>query len=221
MSKSYDAIWDELGKRPNRYPYDFVVSFVYRHAPRNIPASQIEILEVGCSGGNNLWFAAREGFRVAGLDGSQAAINYAQQRFNEEKLQGDFRQGDFIALPWQDKSFDLVIDRGSITCASYSNAQKALSEIHRVLKFGGKFLFNPYSDQHSSATSGEIGEDGLIININLGSLIGVGQICFYSSEQVDTLLQGQWSFLQKKHYRLDDQTHRNVDAEWRVIVQKI
>ncbi len=220
MSKSYDTIWNELGKRPNRYPYDFVVSFVYKYRPRDIPADQIRILEVGCSGGNNLWFAAREGFQVAGLDGSQAAIDYAQRRFKEERLKGDLRQGDFTVLPWQDESFHLVIDRGGVTCTSYSNAQKTLSEVHRVLKFGGKFLFNPYSDQHSSATNGKAGEDSLTVNIKHGNLVGVGQICFYSTEQVDALLQKQWLLLQKQYYCLDDQIHGGIDAEWRLVLQK-
>ena len=36
------------------------------------------ILEVGCGMGNNLWFAAREGCRVSGLDAVESAIRFAR-----------------------------------------------------------------------------------------------------------------------------------------------
>lgn len=59
-----------------------------------------------------------------------------------------------------------------------------------------------------------------MVNISHGKLVGTGQICFYSLEQIDAVLQKHWLFLKKQHYRLDDRIDGSVDAEWRVIVQK-
>ena len=92
-----DPAWEEAiysqGRHLNRYPFDAVVSFVYRYRPKVRAPQQIRILEVGCGAGNNLWFAAREGFDVAGIDGSDSAVDHARRRFEQEGLNGDLRVG--------------------------------------------------------------------------------------------------------------------------------
>ena len=96
--------------------------------------NEIRVLEVGCGAGNNLWFAAREGLLVSGIDASSAAINYAKNRFREENLEGDFRIGDFTDLPFDDHFFDLVIDRAAITSTGLSNSLKAIKEVNLDLE---------------------------------------------------------------------------------------
>ena len=75
----FDAIWERLyqagGRHRNRYPFDSVVQFVFRHRPKDVPVNEVRILEVGCGAGNNLWFAALEGFQVTGIDASETAID--------------------------------------------------------------------------------------------------------------------------------------------------
>src|SRR3954451_16714670 len=96
-SASFDTSWEERYQRGAalvRYPYDFVVQFVNRYPPDK-PREETLVLEVGCGAGNNLWFAAREGFQVAGIDGSAAAIAYARRRFEQDGLTGDLLVGDF------------------------------------------------------------------------------------------------------------------------------
>ncbi|MBK9203500.1 MAG: class I SAM-dependent methyltransferase [Candidatus Obscuribacter sp.] len=58
------------------------------------------------------------------MEGSASAIQYAQERFKLENLKGDLRVGDFTALPFTDNTFDLVIDRGALTCAAQVPAKK-------------------------------------------------------------------------------------------------
>ena len=113
MSKppSFDPVWEEKYSQGHseRYPWDHVVSFVFRNYPRHKLRKDVKILEVGCGTGSNLWFAAREGFQVAGIDASPSAIAYAQQRFAADGLTGDLRQGDFTELPHESNSFDLAL----------------------------------------------------------------------------------------------------------------
>lgn len=124
------------GRARARYPYDQVVSFVFRHGkPGN------RILEVGCGDGANIWFCAREGFDTAGIDISETAIRTARERLAQEGLAADLRIGDFHELPWGDDSFDLVFERGAFVCSSDHKA--ALAEAVRVLKPGGRFLSVP------------------------------------------------------------------------------
>lgn len=223
-ARTFDPIWEEKYSQGHaqRYPWDIVVSFVFRNYPRHKPRDEIRILEVGCGAGSNLWFAAREGFQVAGIDVSPSAIAYAQERFAKNGLTGDFRVGDFTQLPFDDDAFDLAIDRAAITCCGQSAAQQIVAEIRRILTGGGKFLFNPYSDRHSSYVSGQAGPDRLTLDISAGTLVGAGQICFYGRFDIETLFAEEWKLLSVQHQEIVEmiQPHYKVHAEWRVIAEK-
>tara|TARA_Y100000589_G_scaffold300319_1_gene310359 strand:+ start:1494 stop:2192 length:699 start_codon:yes stop_codon:yes gene_type:complete len=223
--ETFDSVWEEKYSKGHLqlYPWDMVVSFVFRNYPRDIERREVCILEVGCGAASNLWFAAREGFTVAGVDGSHSAIETAKQRFAADGLEGDLRVADFTTLPFEDESFHLVIDRGAITCSGLTGGIKAVSEVRRVLKPGGKFLFNPYSDRHASCAAGEPGPDGVSINISGGTLTGVGQICFYNQDQVRAALAGGWQISSLQHTEsMELQKGRPLPhCEWRIVAQKV
>ena len=223
---TYDSVWDNdiYGRRQhfNRYPFDSVVTFIFRHYPRTKPRGVVRILEVGCGAGNNLWFAAREGFRVNGLDGSASAIAYAQRRFTEENLQGEFIVGNFTELPYADELFDLVVDRAALTCCGWTAVSRALAEVHRMLRPGGVLFFNPYHERHSSQASGQPGADRVRIGISEGTLKNVGQIFFYNRAQIDELFAAGWSIRMLQSMEMVDENAvvREIHAEWRVIAEK-
>jgi ubiquinone/menaquinone biosynthesis C-methylase UbiE len=223
-SRSFDPIWEEkyAAGQTVDYPWDTVVSFVFRNAPRDKPRNDIRILEIGCGTGANLWFAAREGFQVAGVDGSSSAIHKAQERFQLDGLNGDLRVADFTHLPFEDNSFDLVIDRGSLVCVGLETGKKAIHEVHRVLREKGRFFFNPYSDRHSSYPSGEVGLDGLVSDISSGTMVGVGQLCFYGRQQVASALSN-FKLLSLQHIEYTEMLKPEwlVHAEWRAVAEKI
>jgi 2-polyprenyl-3-methyl-5-hydroxy-6-metoxy-1,4-benzoquinol methylase len=115
---SFDPIWERLysdGRHVNRYPFDEVVAFLFRHFPKEELRKKTNVLEVGFGAANNLWFAAREGFTVAGVESSTTAVRIAQRRFEEEKLRGDLRVGNFIQLPFGNDVFDVGINRAALT----------------------------------------------------------------------------------------------------------
>jgi len=221
-----DPVWENeiygRGNQLNRYPFDVVVSFVFRHAPRDEPRHAVRILEVGSGAGNNLWFAAREGFRVSGIEGSASAVAHARRRFADEGLIGEFVQGDFSTLPFEGETFHLAIDRGSLTCCGASVARRAVAEMHRVLVPGGAALFNLYSKRHSSHLSGTPGSDGLTLDPREGTLISVGGICYYNREELDRLLSAGWLLESIQHVEIVEQAmpRQTVHAEWRVIAKK-
>ena len=223
-SRTFDPIWEDKysSGHMERYPWDSVVSFVLKNLPKDKPRSAIHVLEVGCGTGSNLWFAAREGLSVSGVDGSESAINAAKLRFKEEGLLGDLRIADFTSLPFEDKYFDLVIDRGALVCCGFSVCKLAISEIHRVMKKGGRFFFNPYSDRHSSYSAGIPGLDGLILGISAGSMVGVGQICLYGRQQVELAL-GDFRIVSLQHSEHTEMLNPGwmVHAEWRAIAEKV
>lgn len=220
---SFDPVWERkyAAGHAQRYPWDAVVSFVYRNAPCDRPLAEVRILEVGCGTAANLWFAAREGFSVAGIDGSRSAVEAARARFEQEGLSGDLRVALLPELPFADASFDLVLDRAAITCVGRSVAWKTFAEIRRVLKPGGRLLFNPYSDRHSSLASGRAGPDGVVLDIERGTLAGFGQICFYDRDQVLQILEG-FRIKGLQHLELEETlgADPSLHAEWRVIAER-
>ncbi len=225
-AQSFDPIWEEKYKagHQQRAPWDEVVSFLFRNIPKNRPRTNIRILEVGCGTGSNLWFAAKEGFDVYGIDGSPTAIEVARKRFTEDKLKGDLRVGDFTELPYDDSQFDLIIDRYALSCCGTTAIKKAINEIHRVLKPGGKFFFTPASEEDESWRSGRRGDDGVIVDIQQGHNAGVGQLRFLSRDEIDDFLPRKiWDIqsieLVEVRYLLGPFTCAH-DAHWRVSVVK-
>lgn len=223
-NESAYAVWEALyasGHR-QRYPWDMVVSFVYRHAPRDRHRADIHILEVGCGAGANLWFAAREGFSVAGVDLSETAIAAAKARLAEEGLSGDLRVGDFRSLPFADDSFDLVIDRGALTCCGTSVLRAAFDEIARTIREDGLFLFTPYSDLDSSRISGKSGPDDVVEGIETGPLVGRGPIRFASRQEIERLASTDWRIEALDHTEVANvlDTGHLVHAEWRAILRR-
>ncbi len=224
--KSYDPIWDEIYENGHtqKAPWDGIVSFVFRHRPRDRDFSQIKLLEVGCGTASNLRFFAKEKFQVWGVEGSAKAVETAKRFFEEDGVSGNIAVGDFTKLEFPDAMFDMAIDRGALCCAGLSDQRKAIGEIHRTLRTGGKFIFTPYAKTHTSYLSGEHVEDGLTVNITGGTLAHTGQLCFLAEEDIRALLPAnQWRILSLEYQTSQNLLEKpeNIHAGWRVIVEKI
>jgi SAM-dependent methyltransferase len=168
--------------------------------------------------------AAIFGFQVAGIDGSASAISYAQKRFNDEGLTGDFKVQDFTTIfSWPDASFDLVIDRGSLTCCDDIGAKAAFAEIFRVLKPGGRAFLNLYSDSHSSFRTAQTLANGLTVNLSGGTLAGLPAVRFWSRRDID-LHVAKIGWTLKSVERLEIvgllEERGDMHAEFRIIVEK-
>lgn len=140
----WDKVWErvfesqEWGKYPNEELIRFIARNFYKAKDRKI----IKILEVGCGPGANLWYLAREGFCVYGIDGSITAIKKAKNQLNSEvkDWSGDLRVGDIITVPFDEQFFDAVVDVECLCCNSIEDLGKILSEIKRTLKPKGMFF---------------------------------------------------------------------------------
>ncbi len=51
--KNFNSVWEDIftQRDPSFYPFDNVVSFVFRNLPEGKPRNEVNILEVGCGGG--------------------------------------------------------------------------------------------------------------------------------------------------------------------------
>jgi SAM-dependent methyltransferase len=224
MSEGFDQEWVAVYEKkasPMKYPYEVVVRVLMGEKARK-KGKVLRVLEVGCGMGNNLWFAAREGFDVSGFDAVPSAIEYAVERFAAEGLAGDFRVGLFGDLPYRDEEFDIVLDCGGLTCTGRSVAERTIGEIRRCLKPDGVFLFTPFDVSDTSYESSESGPDGTRVNITGGTVRGVGGIAFYSETDVQTVFSTGWSWQMFERYARTDFLNfgGGTRALWNVVVRK-
>ncbi len=101
------------------------------------------LLEVGCGIGTDLARFARGGAVVTGVDLSQTAIDLAAKNFAGLGLAGDLRVGDGEALPFADRSFDVVYGHGVLQYAV--RPERIIAEARRVLVPGGVGIFMVYN----------------------------------------------------------------------------
>jgi phthiocerol/phenolphthiocerol synthesis type-I polyketide synthase E len=97
------------------------------------------ILDVGCGRGGtvsvlNKFFGPAA---LTGVDLSPVAVNFCQNTHTGPSL--SFREGDAENLPFEDSSFDGITNVES--SHSYPQIENFYSEVHRVLRPGGHFLY--------------------------------------------------------------------------------
>jgi len=149
--------------------------------------SKVRLLEIGCGPGANVWFMAREGFSVCGIDGSATAIYQATQRLTSEGLLADLHIGDYAHLPWPDATFDGAIENVSLYSNPSRAIERALNEVHRVLRPGAPFLSSFFSDQTWGYGEGNMIEPGGFIDLREGPLAGAGFCLFLNRNRVPEL----------------------------------
>jgi len=184
-----DPAWEKIfGSRPwGKYPPEHLVRFVAGHFYSASPRSAVHLLEVGCGPGANVWFMAREGFRVSGIDGSPTAIRLATERLASEGLAADLRIGDFSSLPWPDNSFDGVVENVSLYCNPWAVIKQAVSEMRRVLKPGAPLLSSFFTDRTLGYGLGTEVESDAFVDIREGPMAGAGFSLFLNRARLDEL----------------------------------
>jgi len=139
---------DVLGRSievKNRFPH--IWTYPGRVRLASIPGRHLDssvgdrILDLGCGRGERALEMLRGGARVVGIDISPAyieAATSAARAVGHSDTQFDFIAADAHQLPFPDESFDFVLGEGIL---HHLQLETALSEVHRVLRPGGRALF--------------------------------------------------------------------------------
>ncbi len=101
-------------------------------------------LDVCCGQGNLSAALKANGYDVSGLDFSPAMLEIARQRVPEV----NFVDGDAQNLPFSDNEFDVVVSNLGI--CHVPDQSRALSEVHRTLRAGGKFAMTVWCGPENS-----------------------------------------------------------------------
>jgi ubiquinone/menaquinone biosynthesis C-methylase UbiE len=123
----------------NRIPPESVASFAgvgYFFDLADVRASDT-VLDLGSGSGMDAFLASLSGAKVHGLDMTDEQLDKARnlaRNYNCSNV--SFHKGYIEHLPFEDRSFDLVISNGVINLSP--DKEKVFREIYRVLKPGGR-----------------------------------------------------------------------------------
>src|SRR3954463_8412415 len=99
---AFDLEWNRVFESHawGKYPSEDLVRFMMRKFG-GISKSErqaIRVLDLGCGGGANSWFLAREGFQLVAVDGSAKAVERTRRFLETEGLKAEYQTGDFVNL---------------------------------------------------------------------------------------------------------------------------
>lgn len=104
-----------------------------------------KILDLGCGDGGLSFNLAKAGARVTGIDNEPLGVRMAEENLatTDQRDLCVFKVADAYALPFEDASFDHVVNSEVIEHVEFP--ERLIAEAKRVLKPGGKFIVTtPY-----------------------------------------------------------------------------
>lgn len=219
---SWDDEWENVFKAQEwgKYPPECLIRFVAGNFYSN-DRHLVKILEIGCGTGTNLWYMAREGFEVYGIEGSKTAVERAKKRIEGEGLHANIIHGDIVSLPFQEEYFDAVIDGDCLYCNSAEDTNIILSEVKRVLKKDGLFFSRTPTDRMYVGKSFDTVGNTEYKNISDGPLKGKGLARLMSLDRVESMYGKYFIILSVDK---DEQTRDNGNimvSKWVITCQCI
>jgi len=186
-------VWEQIHSVRDwgKYPCEDLVRFIGRNYFK-IPSSDrknIRVLELGCGQGANLWFLAREGFDVYGIDTSPSAIEKAKKtlaNWNISSVKLDLQ--DILDIKYPARMFDIVIDCATVWCVSYTDHKTVYKNVQRILRPGGKFWSFHVAEGSSGYGTGNLIDYKTYDNISEGILQDQGVVCMLSDSDLRKLL---------------------------------
>ncbi|MCC5948524.1 MAG: class I SAM-dependent methyltransferase [Nitriliruptoraceae bacterium] len=111
----------------------------------------LRVLDAATGTGNTALAAAARGAEVDACDLTPRLLTVARQRAAERDLEVRFREGDLLALPYDDASFDLVLSTfGAFTA---DDPRACARELVRVCVSGGRIVSTAWADEGMFARS--------------------------------------------------------------------
>jgi ubiquinone/menaquinone biosynthesis C-methylase UbiE len=142
---------------PNRYSIQ-----LYHRLANAIDLKDKHILEVGCGRGGGLAYVSKRfsPSSALGIDLDKLAVKFGNNHYNIDGL--NFEQGNAQSLTIENNTCDVVLNVES--SHRYPNMDQFLSEVYRVLKPDGYFLFTDFRYDHEMPELEEtLGSAGLTL----------------------------------------------------------
>jgi fatty-acid O-methyltransferase len=130
---------------PNRYSIQ-----LYHRVATQVDLAGKRVLEVSCGhGGGASYLMRTQGpASYTGLDLNPVGLDFCRRKHQLPGL--EFVEGNAESLPFEDQSFDAVINVEASHC--YPRFPRFLTEVARVLRPGGNFLYTDVRQKRDIAT---------------------------------------------------------------------
>lgn len=162
-STAWDRIYSSQGRRAE-YPDEFVIRFVNRYLlDESHDPDATRVLDLGCGPGRHVAYLAREGFDTYGVDYSAVAVDMARTLCEREGLDATVKRESIFELPFDDGTFDCVIDCATIQHNRVGDIETAIAEVSRVLEPDGLFFWKTRSRADSFYGEGREVEPGTCV----------------------------------------------------------
>ena len=185
-------MWEDVymaEKQNSVWPWSDLISYIMRFSQPN------RVLELGCGMGANIPFFKSLGVDYYGIDMSVAAIKRLSKSFPDISLLVD----DYTKQILFDGEFDLIVDRGGLSCNTMESMQRCMDLIYNKLTFGGKFIgIDIYSDRNER---------------NLGNLTQL------TLQQITNLFK-RFKTILLEHKEVIPHPYGDRLASWNIVVEK-
>lgn len=219
-------MWENFNKNKTSrliVPDEHFVRFIQKAFPDISKRKKIKILDAGFASGRHLIYLATQGFDVYGFDYSKESLKFAREWLGKEGLTAEIREADIFDLPYQSNSFDVVVEIGMIEHFLLEQREKAIGEIHRVLKPGGQLFLNvKKKGDHLDGSGRELEKNTFLFNEPSIKDIPIrfeGAYHFFSKADVRNLLKNFRSV--ELNYVLFTRNDMSIKIQnWIIVAQK-
>ena len=134
----HDSVFETKKRRPLHRFYDLTNSIKKQFEKALLRKEVNNALELGCGLGSQAIVLAKNDVSVSAIDLSTYAINCAAASSQKANTNIKYCVMDAECLGYDDDTFDLIFGRGIL---HHLDIRAAITEIRRVLKFGGSVIF--------------------------------------------------------------------------------
>jgi len=168
------------------WPWSDLVSYVSRFAKPQTDYSNV--LELGCGAGANIPFFQNRGSNYYGVDGSANIVAKLQRKFPE--LTDSIACCDFTNKIPFNVTFDVIVDRASVTHNDSKSIRQCLKLAANVLRRGGLFVgIDWFSKEHSDSSRG-VAVDDFTQMLSDGPYADTGNVHFSTRDHIMDLFEG-------------------------------